>query len=418
MLKAARLAGGYGTQQALSDALNAAAGELGLRGVSVGPRQVRRWESASPPWPHAHHQRFLSHVLSLSVEELGFVPPWHEKDDTTGIGPGGPGAMAAPMHQRLGGTARRGGSRAAHPPSVAADFAVISTCHRRMYWTVDPLHLHPAVVEHIRLGAVLLPETIGPAHVAIARAVAESSLLAGRIEFFDLRQPADAAASFVHALQFAGEADDSLLGSAVLAHAAFVPGFAGDRDGVADRLAAARAHARRGRAGPLMQAWIDAVDAECATRSGDTATALALINRAEVRLRNDDGPSPPEWMDWFTPVRLSAFKGNTQLRAGQIRRARETLTAVLDELPVIDSKQRAVILADLAAVEIADENVTQACRRIDQALDQLTMTWYSTAMERIREARRLLRPRQDESCVRELDDRLYGWDTTLSVVRR
>jgi hypothetical protein len=66
-LKAARLAKGYGSQQALADALNAAARDLGLRGVSIGERQVRRWESEDPPWPHSHHQQLLTHVLQLSA---------------------------------------------------------------------------------------------------------------------------------------------------------------------------------------------------------------------------------------------------------------------------------------------------------------------------------------------------------------
>ena len=71
-------------------------------------------------------------------------------------------------------------------------------------------------------------------------------LLAGQIEFFDLRQPDDADATLVRALQAAGEADDALLGSAILARAAFIPGWVGRRDDAADRIRAARTYARRG----------------------------------------------------------------------------------------------------------------------------------------------------------------------------
>lgn len=349
------------------------------------------------------------------MEELGFVPPWSEPRDVTArraqLRETGPVLSSRPP-----GTARHGFDRARHPGSIGSDFAAITVVHRRMYWTVDPLRLHPAVAEHARLGAALLPETTGPTHVAVARSLAESGLLAGRIEFFDLRQPGDAADTLVRALQFAGEAEDSQLGAAILAHAAFIPGWVGDRDGASDRLAAARTYARRGRAGPLMWAWLDAVDAECATRSGDHAAALALISRAESSLPEEE-PRPPEWMDWFTPIRLAAFKGNTQLKAGHARRARETLTLALDQLPAVDTKQRAVILADLAAAELADEDVARTCRWLGEALDQLDVTWYSTAMERIRDVRRLLRPWQDEDCVRELDDRLYGWGATISALR-
>lgn len=292
----------------------------------------------------------------------------------------------------------------------------VTVAHRRMYWTVDPTRLYPAVLEQVHLGESLLRENVAMARARLAKALAESALLAGRIEFFDLRQTGRAPETFVRALQFAGEADDQLLGAAILAHAAFVPGWEGNRDGVSERMAAARAYARRGGACPILRAWLDAVEAECVTRCADTATALNLINRAEVVLGEDDQQRPPEWMDWFSPGRLAAFKGNTQLKAGQTRRARDTLVGALDGLPAADIKQRSVILGDLAAVEVAAEDVVEACRWADAALDDLADVWYATGMERIREVRRTLRPWQDEPCVRELDDRLYGWSTTVNAI--
>ena len=412
-LKAARLAAGFGSQQALADALNAAAEGSGLRGIGVGARQVRRWESADPPWPQMHHQKLLSQVLGLPVDQLGFTPPW----ESPGVTDGGAVGVTPPVQTAAGRQRRRGATGVTHPSTVPAGIAAITVVHRRLYWTVDPLYLHPTVVQHVRLGEALLAEVQGQGRGTVAAAIAESGLLAGRIEFFDLTQPAAATESFVRALQAAGEAGDSLLGAAILAHAAFVPGWAGDRAGAADRLAAARAHARRGGGGPLFLAWLDAVDAECATRCGDPRSALATIDLAESRLRDDPDRSLPEWLDWFTPIRLAAFKGNTQLRAGQTSRARNTLTEALGALPPLDSKQRAVILADLAAVEIAAENPVEACAHLGHALDQLEQTWYSTAMARIRDVRRALHPWQHEHCVRELDDRLYGWDTTLTAVR-
>lgn len=413
-LKSARLAAGFGSQQALADALNVAAEDIGLRGVSVGARQVRRWESMNPPWPHANHQRVLSHVLGIPADQLGFAPPWETSGRTTSDA----NAYAAVLPRVAANRGRRrGAARAAHPPSTAAGIAAITAVHRRLYWTVDPVLLHPAVSEHVRLGGFLLSEIDNPPRRALAAAMAESALLMGRIEFFDLAQPPAAAESFVRALQFAGEAEDSLLGSAILAHAAFVPGWTGDRAGAEDRLAAARAHARRGNAKPLQWAWLDAVDAECATRCGDPRGALATIDRAEARLREDADRSLPEWLDWFTPIRLAAFKGNTQLRAGQTRRARDTLAAALAELPALDSKQRAVILADLAAVEVEAENPAEACRHIAAALDQLDQTWYSVAMDRVRSVRRQLNRWQDEPYARELDDRLFGWEAALTAIR-
>lgn len=411
-LKAARLAKGYGSQQALADALNAAAHDLGLRGVTIGERQVRRWESGSPPWPHSHHQEVLTHVLGFGMEDLGFRPVRESGVDE----PRPPVVWQATDEEREMDVAGAGAT-VRDPSTVAANCAAVTAIRRRLYWVAEPRLLHRVVVEDLGLGRSFLVGMSGPARKVLARALAELALLAGRIEFFDFRQSADAANSFVRALQLAGEADDSLLGAAVLAHAAFILGWEGDRDGALDRLAAARSHARRVETSGLVWAWLDAVDAECAARGGEIADALNLIDRAESHLRNDPSLSKPDWLDWFTPIRLAAFKGNVELKAGQTRRAEKTLLGALADIPLDETKQRAVILSDLASAELAQEKVDACCRHLGEALDELSQQWYATAMERIREVRRALRPWQDEQYVRDLDERLYDWKTAVSVLR-
>jgi tetratricopeptide (TPR) repeat protein len=241
---------------------------------------------------------------------------------------------------------------------VGTDFAEITTAHRRLYWSVQPSQLHPTVVEHARLGTALLGETNGACRKTLAAALAESYLLAGRIDFFDLQQPDAAGNAFVRALQAAGEADDALLGAAILAHTAFIPGWDGRKEDAEERMSAARAYARRGDAPTAMWAWLDAVEAECLTRCGDTRAALRLIGHAEDVLAEGPDQPCPVWMDWFSPLRLAAFRGNTQLIAGHTAQARETLREVLKQLPAGDGKQRTIILGDLAAVEAATSNTT------------------------------------------------------------
>lgn len=417
-LKAARLAHGYASQEALATALTNAAPAIGLRGVSVGPRQVRRWESTNPPWPLGPQQQLLRHLLGMPVEDLGFVPPWAGNEQQQERAPGSPHTYPRSSGRASRAAAAHHGLHAEHPASVAEDLVNMTDIYRRFYWTVDPLRLHPAIVEHVRLGEGLLGETQGTAREVVAATLAEAAMLVGRIEFFDLRRADAAAEHFVRGLQFAGDAHDSIMGAAILTHSAFIPGWSGDREGAADRLAAARAHARRGEAVPAFLAWIDAVEAECLTKCGDPKGALSYVDRAEEHLRRA-GPNDelPLWMDWFNPIRLLAFKGNAQLAAGHLRRARESLSAALGQLSDVDSKQRAVILADLAAVEVADSNPSEACKLAKQALDQLALTWYSTAMERIRNVRRELRPWQDESFVKDLDDHLLGWEGTFTAIR-
>ncbi|MCX5258642.1 helix-turn-helix domain-containing protein [Streptomyces canus] len=399
-LKAARLAAGYASQQALADTLG------------VGVRQVRRWESDTPPWPQPEIAQALTRMLGQDLESLGFSPPVGVQPDrgrrtaltTTAAVVG----LAAVPRQAV----------AMQPATVAQDFEAVTRSHRHLYWSVAPATLHPAALAHAALGCALLPETAGQTRQLIAAALAETYLLAGRIEFFDLRDADRAQQTLLRALQAAGEADAPLLGAGILAHTAFIPGWAGDRDAAVERMVAARTYARRGPASAELLAWLDAVEAECETRCGHTRTALHLIGHAESVLQAGSEHENPEWLDWFSPARLAAFKGNTQLKAGHLPQARTTLLGVLDQLDPSEEKQATVVLGDLAAVEAATGDPNAACAFALRALDQLERTWYAMGMDRVREVRRALAPHQHERCVRELDDRLYGWTTTVSALSR
>jgi hypothetical protein len=399
-LKSARVAAGYHSQQALADALQ------------VGVRQVRRWESDTPPWPQPEVGHALTQLLGQDLESLGFTPP------------GGPAPDRA-RRTALSATAAAVGLAAVptqtatvQPATVAADYEAITRSHRRLYWSVAPSTLHPAALAHATLGCALLPETAGQTKQRVAAALAETWLLAGRIEFFDMRDPDCASHTLLRALQAAGEADDPLLGAAVLAHTAFIPAWVGRRDEAVERMVAARTYARRGPASADLLAWLDAVEAECETRCGNTRTALHLIGHAEDILARGSEHDTPEWLDWFSLVRLAAFKGNTQLKAGHLPQARTTLLGVLDDLDPAEEKQTTVVLGDLAAVEAAAGDPDASCGYAVRALDQLERTWYAMGMDRVREVRRTLAPHQHERCVRDLDDRLYGWSTTVSALAR
>ncbi|MFG2374306.1 helix-turn-helix transcriptional regulator [Streptomyces sp. NPDC048504] len=399
-LKAARLAAGFGSQQALADALG------------VGVRQVRRWESENPPSPQPEQAQALTRELGQDLEALGFTSPNSVQPDR------GRRSVLAATAAVVGLAAVPTTVITMQPATVAADFEAVTRSHRRLYWSVAPATLHPAAQAHGSLGCALLTETAGQTRRAVAAALAESYLLAGRIEFFDMRDADRAGNTLLLALQAAGEADDPLLGAAILAHTAFIPAWEGERDKAVERMVAARTYSRRGAPSAELLAWLDAVEAECETRCGDTRTALHLIGHAEDMLTAGSEQQSPDWLDWFSPVRLAAFKGNTQLKAGHLPQARETLLGVLDSLDPSEEKQATVVLGDLASVEAAAGHPDEACRYARRALDQLERTWYAMGMDRVREVRRTLAPHQDERCVRELDDRLYGWSTTVSALSR
>jgi hypothetical protein len=178
------------------------------------------------------------------------------------------------------------------PPSVERGFEVMTRSHRRLYWSVAPADLHPAVLEHARLGCALLPAVADPARRTLAAALAESYLLAGRIEFFDMRQPDRAGETLLRALQAAGEADDPLLGAAVLAHTAFIPGWSGDRDSATEHMVAARTYVRRAPASAEFLAWLDAVEPSARPDAVTPATP-STSSRTTTRFSRPDPSTPP-----------------------------------------------------------------------------------------------------------------------------
>lgn len=417
-LRSARQALGLRSQQQLAEAVTRAGNSIGLR-ISITARTVRRWESDAPPWPHPDHQAAVEALFQRPVTELGFTPPWA-------------GAQPGTSPQRAVSPAITAGNAvgsltmfpqrnpaAPLPGSVVSDYISVTSAHRHMYWTVPPAQLHDVVAAHVNLGARLVPSVPEAARRSLAAAVSESSLLAGRIEFFDLQTPAKAQASFVIALQAAQDAQDALLGSAVLAHMAFIPAFSGEAkraDDARDKIRAARAFARRASASPELLAWLDAVEAEVETRFGNTRKALQLIHHAEDIFATEEPRPSPAWLDWFSPVRLAGFKGNTLLIARQPRPARDALQNVLDHLPEDSAKQRSVILGDLAAVAVSEKDPEQACALAEEALDHLARYWYATGMDRVRAVRESLTKWESQPCVRRLDERLYDWNTTVNAL--
>ena len=419
-LRSARQALGLRSQQQLADAVTRAGLGIGLH-ISITERTVRRWESDNPPWPHPDHQAAIEHLFGRPVAELGFAPPWagDEPDRAPGERPAvSPAAAASAAAVPLAVFPRRGLADLL-PGSVVADYIAITSAYRHMYWVVPPAQLHDTVAAHVKLGAGLIASVPEAARRSLAGAVCESSLLAGRIEFFDLQNPQRAQESLVIALQAAQDAHDSLLGSAVLAHMAFIPAFSGDAkraEEARDKIRAARQFARRGPASPEMLAWLDAVEAETETRFGDTRKALQLIRHAEEIYAAGESRPSPSWLDWFSPVRLAGFKGNTLLTDRQPGSARETLQQVLDQLPETAAKQRSVTLADLAAVAVTEHDPEEACRLAEMALDQLARAWYATGMARVRAVRASLSEWESLPCVRRLDERLYDWNTTINAL--
>lgn len=298
-------------------------------------------------------------------------------------------------------------SRAGKPtPETVGDLEQLATHYQSLYHTTAPAALMTPVIAHLDTVADLLRQ--GPAPAERRRLLVNRSrvgTLAGRLAFFDLQDPMTARGYYNVALESAREGGDHLQAAAALGHVAFIPAAEHGLSAALDYLRGAAHHVTKQPHGPL-GSWLAAVESEIQTNTGTAAAALAAVDRARDALdRPGLSPALP-WFDYYDATRLAGFAGYATLRAGRLDEARATLTAALAQLPRTAVKQRAVFLADLAAVELSGGDLDHACTLAGNAADQLHRAGYATGAGRLREFRAAVDQWKTTVPVRTLDEQL------------
>jgi len=266
-------------------------------------------------------------------------------------------------------------------PLAVTAYAEITTVHRDLYWRTPAQELLPSVAAHAQLGVGLLRATTSANTTTrrLAAAVAESALLTARLAFFDLAQMSLADEAFDLAQDAVEVAQDHALSAVILAHRAFVPGFAGHAGPAHEYLRAAQAHARYD-AGPLLRSWLHCVEAEIDARTSQPQASLTRIRAAEDALTSSG--NDPVWLDFFSEARLDGFAGNALLLAGNHKAAAPRLQHALDGLGDGQTKQRAVLLFDLAVAQ-APSDAARALATAQHACELLSGDGYAAAVQRI-----------------------------------
>ncbi|HZN73782.1 MAG TPA: helix-turn-helix transcriptional regulator [Micromonosporaceae bacterium] len=375
--------------------------------TGLSANTVRRWETGER-WPEPRYRKHLVLIFNRPASELGLLTPEElqqrpDRDlaaDCRGLldvaNADGGIDRAAVLRGILGLAALPGitpllslGSSnepANTDSATSADaYFQVTRQHRELYWACPPRTLFEPVYTHAQLGVSLLRNAAGTPRATIATALAETALLAGRLAFFDLNQPALTHRCYDVALAASREAGDHALAAAVLGHMAFIPAFSRDPHGARDLLAAARQHTWHG-VGPAVRSWLHCVASEVAARDGAGAAARHEIALAESAFAQD--ATTPEWMDYYNAGRLNAFAGYAALADGAATEAAERLRQCLDALGERDAKQRSVVLADLAEAHCDDPD--QVAAYLDRALDAVERNWYSTGLDRVRSTRAVL----------------------------
>ncbi len=273
--------------------------------------------------------------------------------------------------------------------------------YQTMYHSTPPAELMIPVTAHLDLVDDLAKGASRQVQQRLLRNHSQVALLAGRLSFFDLRDPMAARAYYSMALDSSREAGDPHLSAATLGHMSFVPAASGEFSAAIDLLDGADKYASKA---TVLPSWLAAVEAEIRATAGETRASLNAIDRAEGGLVA--AHEVPAWMDYYDATRLKGFKGFAYLAAGKPEEARNALGDALSSLNVGAVKQRAVFLADLATAFVYEGEVDKGCELAGEAAVALTKAGYATSAERLHEFRELVRPWQDRASVKELDERL------------
>ncbi len=412
-----RLQRGWSYEE-LGNQIRLSMSRVGELDTGLSANTVRRWETGER-WPEPRYRKHLVQLFARPASELGLLTPDEllQRPDTDIAGEfrrlldmatrGGGIDRATVLRGLLGMAALPGMAPLLSLSDTEPDrgagggadaYLQVTRQHRALYWSCSPRTLFEPVYTHAQLGVSMMRASGEESRATIATALAETALLAGRLAFFDLNQPALTHRCYDVALTASREAGDHGLAAAVLGHMAFIPGFGHDPQGARDLLTAARQHTWHG-VQPAVRSWLHCVASEIESRAGAPSAARHQITLAETAFGQD--PSMPDWMDYYSASRLHAFAGYAALADDATADAAERLRLSLDSLSTRDAKQRSVVLADLADAHRDDPD--RAANYLGQALDAVEQHWYSTGLDRARSTRSLL---GDSRHGAELDQRI------------
>lgn len=292
-------------------------------------------------------------------------------------------------------------------PRTIAGLECVTQGYRQLYHTTAGADLFAGVAQHAELAGRMLQgarKAKQPQRRRLAAAVSEIALLAGRILFFDLDDPAGTLPYYQVALETAEEAKDPALQACVLAHMSRLPATQGRTREALDFLEGARRKAALS-GSSLLQAWVASVLAKTLACAGEVDGSVQALDQAEALLAEPGAEPDPVWLDYFDQSRLHGFRGFC-LRVERPEAAQAALQQGLALLDPLATKERACLLADLAATYLPMKEIEEVCRIAGQSLTLLAETEYATGLQRISDLHGRLRAWEDLPEVRGLREQL------------
>ncbi|WTW96250.1 transcriptional regulator [Streptomycetaceae bacterium NBC_01309] len=377
LLVAARTRLGWTTQREFVAEYNKCALRIGER-TSITIRQVRRWESALPPWPREYAQRVLGELFGVPLGSLGFTPPapyYVQKSDVARVqeedpvlrrtflqiaGVGGADLMTEPWG-RLSAALRSPRVDRASAGALVDRTAALFAAEE---WT-PARQLYPAAAGHVDQLAGLIASA-GENRLPLTVAAGEASALAGWLAW-DIGET-DTARSFLRTAMAASEdAGHPPLAALVLGYASYTV----DDPRQARKMLVAGQERVTGPGCATARAWLAAREAEEAAASGDQEGAIRALERARTAYDYADPENEQPWVRFFGPARLDSLAVSTLARLEHRDLEREAERAE-SRLGGNDAKIRAVVLADVAAAYAQVGNLDRAAVTARQAATATT----------------------------------------------
>ncbi|MFJ8696456.1 transcriptional regulator [Streptomyces roseolilacinus] len=270
-------------------------------------------------------------------------------------------------------------------------------------------HVRPVVVHY--LNSVVSGMLSGSYRDAVGRqlfaATARLTELAGYMAV-DTGQPGLAQRYYIQALRLAQAAGDRAYGGYVLAASmSHLAAQLGNPREIA-QLARAAQEGSRGHVTPRAEAMFLAAEARGHALLGDARTCQDVAGRAVAALDRSDPDSgdDPAWIAHFDHAYLADELAHCHRDLGHAQAAARTATEALDGHPATRARRRAIGLVLLAAAQVQQREVEQACHTGARAAELLGTLRSSRGAEYLEDLQARLEPFRDEPAVREFTARL------------
>ncbi|MQS14534.1 helix-turn-helix transcriptional regulator [Streptomyces kaniharaensis] len=320
---------------------------------------------------------------------------------------GAPAGSAVERREFLGGVAA-----AAAAPVLAALPAQPETgqpaalrlgtaAYRRLDGSTPSRDLADAVRSHIQLIQRL---SVGGDRARLAAVGSEAASFAGWLAW-DMGDHGSARSWYGQAINSARTAKNSLLAAYQIGSLAQFEAHAGNAAQALNLVGKART-VQAEEAPAIADAWLTSVESLAHAAGGDRERADQALDRSrKLALRLDRAHTPPwPWVFTFDESKVAAVRVTCGARLGL---SDWVLSADTQALATGHTKQRALLMLDIAAGHLAAGRIDGAFAIADRALD-IGLTYRSgRIVERARALRRTLTTTTPPRVVRDFDDRLH-----------